>query len=604
MGEENPFSPQLKDPFATLFLTSDTAAAPSINPAVDDFPPFSACQEWEIALSNIFCDAARNNAHLLSQLFSFVAQIDVNNLTDEAEAQDLFSCLSKGIIAHTNSSADAFRAVQDLCFWIVKQKLVPRNVTCTLDDDETAEDDESKAFTEKSQPTSANPLFQNNLSKAAENTALSRNEMENNAHSDFDGIWWDDDYFADELQKDTMCELNQLDEANQLEKLEREFEKQAEQQKALVVPENSLVLSVDTFVWDESSAHSCIVAMPKSRKKNSDGCSLSLICQEVMDSSGREHLLSVEDEAIKITAKQIVHNFLENFNFTDNNFPPRTAKKQEIMINDIRKVAAYFLAKNSQNSEILELNADREVLCGDVRGSFSSFHMTFMRTIPRGEWYSPSVSMLCLGGYSGECEHSVEVVALLLALHLLYPQLIYIMHSRLDEKEVTGDFSNPCSLRACCRKFCTDNDAGDTLWHSLTDAVCATPVAAVVRQSFFAAHIEPGSCREAPLNDAETPPSDLRPLLDSYCKRPEDVLSHPNIAAVIVAGPLPECCEEANEHLLADRILYFSGSFSSYKGWNGPPNTAQACLLSSGKITVFRWYQHHVLHDDTEFTKR
>jgi len=210
--------------------------------------------------------------------------------------------------------------------------------------------------------------------------------------------------------------------------------------------------------------------------------------------------------------------------------------------------------------------------------------------------------MLYLGGYSGECENSVEVVALLLALQVLYPHLISMLHSRLDEEDASGDLSNPCSLRTCCRKFCKKNETGDALWHSITDAICATPAAAVVQHNFFAAHMEPGRCRDVTPHDVVASSGDLLLLLTAYCKGPKDVLSHPSIAAMITASPLPEGHKGVKEYLLEDRILYFSGCFSSHKGHNGVLNTVQACSLSSGRITVYSWRTHHLLNDGTGMT--
>lgn len=603
MGKSSEVPSQKKLLFADSFSSCGSLTKPSKSPGGHSSST-SSCERSASTFRRTVPGAVDHTVFPRCSFDTPIREIDPDGLSSEAESKALLTKLKGIVTTHPGSTSPLREAVREHFFRGMQQSFRPIS-TRARGSGETEINKKAELFLDNLRRKMNITERQEIVSEVVgrEKCLSSENGSKTNSRGDSEDTWWGEGFFPIECQDTiTTPEEEQVDKKVLIEKWVTQ--PQCGFTEFLEIKKQSIDLIEEQFTLESSDGSWYIFhteKIEKSLRRLNPPCPLVRFGNDVFV----EHFSpSPADEGPQSLARRVVKNMLSAFLLEQNCFSPSTSDERVSMISDIHRIAAFSLEGKSRRNAVLEIGVDPLMVSGDLRGSFTSLYMHFSSKVSCGEWWRPSVAMLYLGGYSGECEHSVEAVALLLALQVLYPHRISMLHSRLDEEEVTSDLSNSCSLRVCCRKFCNNVVEGDALWKSLTAAVCATPAAAVIQHIFFSAHVDPCRCRDATPNDAETPCGGSRSLLAAYCRRPRDVLSHSNMAAVITAGPFPECHEGVVEHFLEHRILYFTGDWMNHKGHKDAFNASQACCLSNEKITVYRRLPYHFLNDHTRVTAR
>jgi len=120
---------------------------------------------------------------------------------------------------------------------------------------------------------------------------------------------------------------------------------------------------------------------------------------------------------------------------------------------------------------------------GDVHGQFADLKRFF------SAYGSPNpytgdieyVNYLFLGDYVDRGKHSLEVVALLLALKICHPAQVVLLRGNHEDPQINTNYG----FRAECRRRCHD---GDMVWAAINTVFEMLPVAAVVGEVVLCLH--------------------------------------------------------------------------------------------------------------------
>jgi len=142
----------------------------------------------------------------------------------------------------------------------------------------------------------------------------------------------------------------------------------------------------------------------------------------------------------------------------------------------IIKLADLAKAIFAQESNVLHVTAPLTVF-GDIHGQFSDMIRFFeMSGLP------PDNSFLFLGDYVDRGNNSVEVVALLFALKIMYPNKIWILRGNHECPEVNAMYG---LLGECEERF--GNDAKQ-VFTKINEALISLPLCAVINKKIFCVH--------------------------------------------------------------------------------------------------------------------
>jgi serine/threonine-protein phosphatase PP1 catalytic subunit len=125
-------------------------------------------------------------------------------------------------------------------------------------------------------------------------------------------------------------------------------------------------------------------------------------------------------------------------------------------------------------------------ICGDIHGQFDDLRRVFsIRGTP------PNVPYLFLGDYVDRGEHSVEVIALLLALKVEYPNHIFLLRGNHECPDTNGEygFRDQCAtyLTKCPIGQCAGL-TGDSMWRMFNETFQWMPLCASVNGRIFCVH--------------------------------------------------------------------------------------------------------------------
>ena len=138
------------------------------------------------------------------------------------------------------------------------------------------------------------------------------------------------------------------------------------------------------------------------------------------------------------------------------------------MINLSNKVIQIF--KNEKN--MLELNVPIN-LFGDIHGQYIDMvRFLTMTGLP------PNQKFLFLGDYVDRGPNSIEVIALLFGMKILYPDKVFILRGNHECPDVNKGYG---FYEECCQRFNDNNDRkADLVFQSINKALCTLPIAALI----------------------------------------------------------------------------------------------------------------------------
>lgn len=122
---------------------------------------------------------------------------------------------------------------------------------------------------------------------------------------------------------------------------------------------------------------------------------------------------------------------------------------------------------------LLELNEDIYIV-GDIHGKLDDLIRIFERCN-----YPPDTKYLFLGDYIDRGQYSVEVICLLFALKIKYPNHIYLLRGNHETQSINKFYG---FFEECLSKF------SQTLYFAVNNSFQYLPVAAVVNEAAFCVH--------------------------------------------------------------------------------------------------------------------
>jgi serine/threonine-protein phosphatase PP1 catalytic subunit len=179
------------------------------------------------------------------------------------------------------------------------------------------------------------------------------------------------------------------------------------------------------------------------------------------------HLLTYEKQRELINAK--------NPNFI--NKPFRFNINADVLINLSKKVIQIF----KEEKNLLELTVPIN-LFGDIHGQFLDMvRFLKMTGLP------PNEKLLFLGDYVDRGPNSIEVVALLFAMKILYPDKVFILRGNHECPDVNKGYG---FFDECVQRFSNKGDINPALkvFNAINDALCAIPIAALINKKVFCTH--------------------------------------------------------------------------------------------------------------------
>lgn len=147
--------------------------------------------------------------------------------------------------------------------------------------------------------------------------------------------------------------------------------------------------------------------------------------------------------------------------------------RPRFLTNNIKWLCQQIMPVFLSEPTLLELEPPINI-CGDIHGQLYDL----LRVFENGGM-PPKASYLFLGDYVDRGDKSVEVICLLFALKLLYPQNIYLLRGNHESPEMTELFG----FADECRK-----KLSSSMWPAFLRVFDTMPIGAVIGKQYFCIH--------------------------------------------------------------------------------------------------------------------